>query len=67
MWSPSGQISLPLIQEGHLDVARTHTPNGMDVAAQANITTVAGTNHHMRGAGYLRGVKASGSWPKIRM
>jgi hypothetical protein len=48
-FSPTGHFNAPRIQEGHLEVASTHTPNGMQVAAPANITTVAGTTHHMTG------------------
>jgi hypothetical protein len=50
--SPTGHFNAPRIQEGHLDVASTHTPNGMQDAALANITTIAGTSHHTMGEKY---------------
>jgi len=44
--SPSGHFKGPFIQDGHFDVASTHAPNGINDAAAANITTVAGMSHH---------------------
>jgi hypothetical protein len=43
---PSGHFSAPRIQDGHREVASNQTPIGIDEAAQANITMIAGTSHH---------------------
>ena len=56
---PSGHFSAPRIQDGHRDVASNQTPIGIDEAAQANITMIAGTSHHMLSEAY-------GTWHRIR-
>lgn len=45
-WPPSGHFNGPFIQDGHFVVASTQTPNGIEEAAHANNTTIAGTSHH---------------------